>query len=106
MTHMRKILKLRWRVQPNPSSTTRGLKRGWPVAHDDNSRTMAMITCNEPYHISLNNTPLLLCVMVVDRSRQNGDFEWVKLPCTNVTLAEAKVVAEKWFEDHPEALPR
>ena len=84
-------MKLKWKVQPEPTGRYRSFEhRGWPQAELSNGDTVAIITCDDSYVPALakagHHKPLK--VRVADYSRTPG--QWYVLKERFETLDKAK----------------
>lgn len=99
--------KLKWRVGLVPVGKYRSFeRRAWPTADYPEERTAVALYCEESY------TPALaragqhseITIRVADHSV--SPFVWRTLKRRAQTLDEAKQIAEKFIEQHPEYRPK
>ena len=95
--------KLKWRVSPAPTGRYRSFeRRGWPSA-DLGERSMVTLYCEDEYVPadirSGNHGPIK--VHVANRHTDRPQFTWRTLKQRATTLAEAKELAQDFFDRNP-----
>ena len=99
-------IKLKWRVDPAPTGRYRSFqKRYWPSAEYTNQRPAFSIVCEDEYRPQNVKTgehkPLTVRVAVYNER----SFDWRTLKTRADTLADAKALAQRAIDQHPEWLP-
>lgn len=102
-------LKLKWKVGAAPTGRYRSFEtRSWPSAKHDDGRPAAYLDCDLPYKKSATTMDgVEITVRVADWSAPSNTmtgegFTWRKLKRHAVSLAEAKLLAARFLERHPE----
>lgn len=107
-------MKLKWTVDPAPTGPYRSFQgRSWPRG-EANGEAAARILCEDDYRPanarSGEHKPLRVAVaqwnLTAEERVGQGAFRWRTLKATAATLPEAKALAERFFEAHPEYLVR
>lgn len=101
--------KLTWRVASKPTGAYRSFfRRGWPTAEDKSGNPLFRITCADDYVPSKVKTGdhAELSLWAADWRKNDGSdggsFTWRRLKARAATLDEAKRIAQRFLDDHPE----
>lgn len=111
MVKKAKQLKLRWQVDPPPQGPYRSFdKRGWPDGQWPGGEPAIQITCEDGYtgrRARGEEAHAELRVHVADYRPipGGGGFTWRRLQQPAATLKEAKTLAVKALNAHPEFWP-
>lgn len=99
--------KLTWQIQAAPTGRYRSFEhRGWPTAYYKD-QTIIHLACEDEYvpRNVRSGKHAEIIIRVADRSNPSeakGTFTWRRLKQRAKTLTEAKDIAQKFFNEHPE----
>lgn len=101
-------VKLKWTVGEAPTGTFRSFhKRMWPSACEKHTGKMAVqlycVDSYEPRNVREGKHGPIQ-IQVADHRNKTAGWEWRRLKERPATLAEAKALAQKFFDLHPEYL--
>jgi hypothetical protein len=107
-------IKLKWRVMERPTGRYGSFqKRGWPIADYTDGRIAVQLRCEHEYTPQRARAVdgLVLTVIVADWSspsntRTGEGFTWRTLKQRAVSLTEAKLLAARFLNAHPEPCGR
>lgn len=105
------MLKLVWKVSGKPTGRYRGFEqRSWPTAdYAGIERPAVMLLCKSEYVPRLvkdgDHDPISVCIADYGNPEDHGSFKWHRLIAKAFTLKEAKELAQRFLEKHPEYLP-
>lgn len=107
-------MKLKWKVAEPPTGRYRSFhRRGWPTADFLNGKPAVMLSCDDAYSPRRARGELAhaeIRVSVADHSTVTTDgrptFTWRTAAKRATTLAEAKEIALKVLEAHPDFWPK
>ena len=104
--------KLRWRVAPALTGPYRSFqKRGWPGADYPTGETAVALHCPTAYYPAVarsgEHAPIRVSVAEWHNPRlpHQGAFTWRTLARHAVTLDEAKDLAQRFIDAHPDWRP-